>query len=141
MWLDNMENKPTFERMAEDTNSKVFKELKRQVMEDIAIAHGGGVELAGVIGGGADLGGDANKLNIMRLAFIDNVIVDFQRVLLKGLNNIYRYNGLGEATVVNEPLKINQPVGQPTDLTEDERRNLIYGLPPKIEDNTETINE
>ena len=111
-------------------------------MSDVATAHGAALILAGIETGGADLGGDANKLNIARLSFTENVIVDFQRVLLKNFNNMYRHNGYGEVMVVNEPLKITQAAQQATDLTEDERRDLLFGLPPKVDNNTdETINE
>ena len=145
MWIDSMDEKPTFEKMSPDQNPDVFKVLKEQLVQDIATAHGASLELAGIQTGGADLGGDANKLNIARLAFIENVIKDFQRVLVKGFNTIFRYNELGEAVVVNEPLRITQPAAESGDLTRSERREMIFDLPPHpddvIDNPEETINE
>lgn len=133
-WIDDPEKKPIFERMAADPNADLFLALKEKVTQDIVTAHGGSLELAGIQSKGSDLGGDANKLNVARLSFIENVIKDNQRILLKGINNVLRHNKMGEVYVTNDPLKLTQPTQQPNDLTVDERRDILFGLPPLEED-------
>lgn len=129
-WSDTHDAAPKFERMSEDTNEKLFETLQKQVYTNVSTGHGGSLALAGFESQGADLGGDANKLNVERLSFINRVIEDFQATIVRGFNKIFDHNDLGEAHIVNSPLKLAQPAEQPTDLTTDERRDWLYGLPP-----------
>lgn len=132
-WVDSVTNKPVFDRIASDTNDDLFNQLNDITSQKIATGHGADLSLAGIEGKGSDLGGSANKINLARLHFTDTVIEGFQNTMLKGINRILKVNNLGEVTVHNEGLKIEQPLQQATDLTEDERRNILFGLPPKVD--------
>lgn len=129
-WVDGEQAKPIFERLEADPNEGMYQELNNIVTQKISTAHGASLELAGIDEKGQSLGGDANKLNVQRAYFIDNVIKGFQDALLMGINRITELNGVGELTVTNDPLKLTQPLGTPEDLTLDERRDILYGLPP-----------
>lgn len=131
VWVDGQGNTPKVERLSEDVNSKMFDSLIDMAAQRIATGHGADLTLSGIDAKGTDLGGDANKTNVSRLAFIEHVIVPLQTVLLSGINKIFKANGLSEVTVHNAPLKLVQPDQQPNDLTEDERREILFGLPPK----------
>lgn len=138
VWVDGQGNAPKVERLGEDVNSKMFDSLIDMAAQRIATGHGADLTLSGIDSKGTDLGGDANKTNVSRLAFIEHVIVPMQTVLLAGINKIFKVNGLGEVTVHNAPLKLVQPDQQPNDLTEDERREILFGLPPKAKTLPET---
>jgi len=141
-WEDSPESAPQFTRMGEDNNDGQFEELNSIVSQKIATAHQGDLSLAGIEGKGADLGGSANKLNVARSAFIQNVIVDYQNIILKGLNKIFKHNKMGEVTVTNEPLRVAMPTPQGDELTRDERRELLYGYEPLSEnEEVNIINE
>lgn len=131
-WIDGEGQAPVFTRLEGDINDGLFEELNLIVTQKIATAHGASLELAGVSEAGASLGGDANKLFVSRTSFIDSVIEPMQDIVLAGINRLLKVNGYGEASVVNDPLKITQPRLLDTDTTEDERRMMLLGFGPKI---------
>ena len=47
-------------------------------------------------------------------------------------------NKLPAITVITNPPKITQPTAEVTDLTQNERREIVYGLGPMAEDETIT---
>jgi hypothetical protein len=129
MWGDES-TKPEITRLETDSNNQLFETMNNIASQKIATGHGADLSLAGIEGRGSDLGGTANRINLARLHFVDTVIKPFQHTLIQGINKIMEINELGDVTVINEGLKIEQPLQQPTDLTVDERRSILFGLPP-----------
>jgi hypothetical protein len=131
IWIDDQTQKPLVERLEGDTNEGAYEELNKICVEKIATSHGGSLELVGINEGGVSLGGDANKLNVARSTYIISIIKPMQEVLIDGINKLLKVNGyVGEVTVTNSPLRLTQPVAGPDDLTIDERRKILYDLPP-----------
>jgi len=126
---DMVNDKPTFERFSPDEQDKLFDVLSQQSFQQIVTAHNAYPILAGVDANGADLGGDANKLNISLQAFNYLVCENLKEIIVGGLNRICEINDLPSVMVVTEPLKITMPIAQPNDLTLNERRAILYGLP------------
>lgn len=123
--------KPEFLKLTDDLGNNLVKEYVSTSQLQIAISHGGSLSLLGIdYGDSFGTNADANKLNITRLYFIDTVIKNHQNLLLKGFNKVLAINGLGLVTVNNDSLKIQQPLVDVNDLTVDERREIVYGLPP-----------
>ena len=135
-WVDDKEQKPEFTSFQSEKNDELFKDLITKSRESIIASHKG---YEGLIfeSKGSDLGGDANKLNTQIAAYKELVTEPMKEILLGGFNLITELNGLPELDVVTPPLKLNNPQPQPDDLTRDERREIIYGLPPIEEDNTD----
>jgi hypothetical protein len=129
MWGDETQT-PVITRLEMDSNNSLFETLNNIASQKIATGHQADLSLAGIEGRGSDLGGTANRINLARLNFVDTCIKTYQQILVNGINKILSVNGLGEVTVINEGLKIEQPVQQPTDLTTNERRSILFGLPP-----------
>lgn len=134
---DTAIQKPEFVKLTDDLGNSVFKEYIETSQLQIATAHNGslsllGIDLAGQLG---NTNADSSRINVARLYFISTTIAPFQNLLLKGFNKIFKVNEMGKATVVNENLKLQQPIVQYDTLTEDETRELAYGLPPKANNN------
>lgn len=133
--------KPEFVKLTDDLGNSIVKDFITTSQLQISIAHGGSMSLLGVDAGDSfGTNADANKLNIARLYFIDSVIRGFQTTLLKGFNKVLAVNGLGRVTVNNDSLKLQQPPVDVNDLTVDERREIVYGLPPLSSGSTGTNN-
>ena len=91
---------------------------------------------------GSDLGGDANKIFTQTATFYNNVSAKMKDVVLGGLNRIFEVNDFPQLTAITEPAKITMPATNVDDLTVNERRQIVYGLPPREEsadDNTDEI--
>ena len=127
---DMINDKPVFEKFAGDDQDKLFTVLNQEAFQQIVTAHNAYPILAGYDTKGADLGGDANKLNIALQAFNELVCEGMKDVIISGLNRIIvDVNGLPAVTCYTEPLKINLPTEQPEDTTRNERRAILFGLP------------
>lgn len=87
---------------------------------------------------GADLGGDANKLYTQIATFMQYVTEPMKEILLGGFDRILQVNKLPALACVTMPPKITQPQAELQDLTQNERRDIVYGLPP-IESNDTKI--
>lgn len=132
-------SKPEFVPIQDSLSSSVFKDYMLEATKQIVYAHGGSLELLGLSNSdtfGAQ--GDASNINVSRLQYINDVIIPYQQNLLEGFNKIFEVNQLGQATVLNDSLKLVQPELQPTDTTEDERREMVLGLTPKVTNNPTT---
>lgn len=128
---DLVNDKPIYDQFQADGQDKIFELLSQQAFQEIVTAHNAYSILAGLDAKGSDLGGDANKLNTSLQAFNYLVCENMKTLLVDGFNRIFEINQLPTVQVITEPLKIAQPIAQPTDLTESERRAMLYGLPPK----------
>jgi hypothetical protein len=126
---DMVNDKPTFERFSPDDQDKLFDVLSQQAFQQIVTAHNAYSILAGVDSKGSDLGGDSNKLNVCLQAFNYLVCEGMKTILIDGLNRIQEINDAPALMCITEPLKITLPVAQPEDLTVNERRAMLYGLP------------
>ena len=106
IWGTNSDEKPEFVRLEADKNDTLFNELNQIAAQKIATAHGGNLDLAGIEGKGADLGGDANKLNTSLAWYQKTVIRPMQEVMLSGINKILGVNGLVEVEIGFTPLTV-----------------------------------
>ena len=135
-FVDDMANKPQFETITGAEQDKLFDVLGQQVYQNIITAHNASPLLVGVDSKGSDLGGSSNKMNTAVLSFTQLVTEPMKQILLDGFNKILvDVNNLPSAICITEPLKTEQPLPQPDDLTHNERRAWLYGLP---EDDTST---
>jgi hypothetical protein len=138
---DTATAKPEFLKLNDDLGNSLVKEYISTSQLQIAISHGGSLSLLGIdYGDSFGQNADASKINISRLYFIDTVIKNYQNLLLKGINKMLAVNQLGSVTVNNDSLKIQQPPVDVSDLTVDERREIVYGLPPMAKASTEPTN-
>lgn len=122
-----------FDKFSPDDQDKMWDVLAQQSFQQIVTGHNAYSILAGVDSKGSDLGGDSNKLITNLAAFNYLVCEGYKQILLDGLNRITEINELPPLTCITEMPKITVP---PTDskdtiLTEAEKREMIYGLPPK----------
>jgi len=69
---------------------EVFQELDKIITQKIITAHRAIPELAGIQSDGADLGGDANKINVSRAYYIQTVIEPMRKPMLDTLNKVLR---------------------------------------------------
>ncbi len=127
---DMVNDKPTFERFSPDGQDKVFDVLSQQAFQEIVTGHNAYSILAGVDSKGSDLGGDSNKLNISLQAFNYLVCESMKSIIIGGINRIMEINNLAPVICITNPLKITLPIAQPDDLSRNERRDILYGLPP-----------
>lgn len=127
---DMVNDKPTFEQFSPDGQDKLFDVLSQQAFQEIVTAHNAYTILAGADSKGSDLGGDSNKLNTSLQAFNYLVCEGMKEIIIGWLNRIMDINGLPPVMCITEPLKITMPIAQPEDLTLNERRAYLYGLPP-----------
>ena len=135
MFGENTDAMPKIERFDSTEKESVMEKLIDISNEQIAIAHCGSVEMAGMqVAGSSSLGGDVNKLSVNRSLFIDNYVKPTQRIITDAINRILEVNGLGKVMLSNDMLKVTPPIQLPTDLTRTERRKMLFGLAPLPED-------
>jgi hypothetical protein len=129
-YVEDMTNdKPAFDKFSPDDQDKLFDVLSEQAFQQIVTAHNAYTILAGVDSKGSDLGGDSNKLITSLQAFNYLVCEGMKEVITGWINRILEVNSLPPIIVITEAPKIAIPVAQPTDLTTNERREMLYGLP------------
>jgi hypothetical protein len=139
-YVDDMNNKPIFETITGAEQDKLFDVLSQQVYQNIITAHNASPLLVGVDSKGSDLGGSANKMNVSILTFQQLVTEPMKSILLDGFNRIISdVNNIGSVICTTEPPKTEQPLPQPDDLTRNERRSWLYGL-PDIDDSSNAVN-
>lgn len=126
---DLINDAPKFEKFSGDDQDEMFDILNQQAFQSIVTAHNAYPILAGYDAKGADLGGDANKINIALQAFTSLVTEGYKEILISGLNRIMEINQLPPLACYTEPLKITLPDQQPGDTTVNERRSILFGLP------------
>jgi len=129
-FVDQMADKPVFDQFAGSDQDELFNILGIQCYQNIITGHNSYPILGGLDTKSADLGGSENKLNTALLAFSSLVTEGMKTLLLDGINRIMEINQLGNVIAITEPLKITLPIAHPDDLTQAERRNYLYGLPP-----------
>lgn len=127
---DMVNDAPKFEKFSADDQDEMWSILSQQAFQSIVTAHNCYPILAGYDAKGADLGGDANKINIALQAFTSLVTEGMKEILISGLNRIMEINQLPPLACYTEPLKITLPDQQPGDTTSNERRSILFGLPP-----------
>lgn len=139
-YADDMVNdKPVFEKFAGDDQDKMFDVLSQQTFQQIVTAHNAYSILAGLDAKGADLGGDSNKLVTSVAAFNYLVCEEMKSIILGWLNRIMTINQLPALTCITTPPKIAIPIAVATDLTVNERRDILYGL-PEIDNSANNVN-
>jgi hypothetical protein len=129
-FIDNIADKPVIDVISGHEQDKLFEILSKQTAQNIVTGHNAQPALAGLSEIGADLGGDANKLYTSIKVFMEFVTNPMQRILVDAINRILEYNRLPLVTVITEPPKLTPPIASPDDLTREERRAILYGLPP-----------
>ncbi|MDF9800779.1 hypothetical protein OKW21_006042 [Catalinimonas alkaloidigena] len=113
-----------------NNNPDLFQHLTDTTISKISTGHRSSQELAGISTKGSDLGGDANKLFIAYNLFKNNVTNSLQKLLIDGINKILSVNGLGTIDLKTElPIQL-YPETLLQNLTQDERREMLFGLPP-----------
>lgn len=128
---DTTRAKPEYIPLSDNLTNAFVKDLITLAQLQISISHGGSMSLLGVDAGDSfGTNADANKLNIARLYFIDTVIKSYQSIALAAFNRMLAAAGCGPVTVMNDSLKLQQPMVDLNDLTIDERREMAYGLNP-----------
>jgi len=133
-WVDDLQTqKPEINALPTGNADRFDKKIERVSLKIIE-GHNG---YSGLImdSKGADLGGDANKQYVQLAIFQQFVTEPMKSIILGGLDRILQINELPAVTVVTNPPKITQPQAEITDLTQDERREIVFGLPP-IEKNS-----
>jgi len=141
-WVDDMNSaKPEFTPFQGEKNDDLFQNLVKTARESIIASHSA---YEGLIFSdkGSDLGGDSNKYFTQLQLFNELVASKMKDVLLGGLDRVLSINGFPALAVITEPPKITIPETNVDDLTRDERRQIVYGLPPLTTDNDDNdINE
>lgn len=137
---DLVNDKPVFEKFAQDSQDKLFEVLLDNAKQQIITANAAYPILAGLDVAGSDLGGSSNRLAVAAAAYYSLVVQPLKQVILGYLNQIADVNKFAYMDVITEPLKLTLPEPQPDDLTENERRAMIYDLAPKEVDN-DNIND
>ena len=127
-YVDQMDDKPQVDQISGTEQDKVFDILAKTTFQHIITGHRGYPILGGFDGGGSDLGGDANKLNVSVSSFNQLVAIPMKQVLLDGFNRIMEVNKVPAVDAITEPLKLTQPIPGADDLTVNERREYLYGL-------------
>lgn len=129
-YVDDMANKPVFDQFSGGEQDKLFDVLGQQCYQNIISAHNASPIIVGIDSRGADLGGDSNKMFVAISAFEQLVTSPMKQIIVDGFNRIIvDVNGLPAANVTTEPLKLTPPQAQPDDLSHNERRAWLYGLP------------
>lgn len=139
-WVDDITSqKPEFTPF-QQSGIDVFENQISKVQEAIIAGHNG---YAGMIfeSKGSDLGGDANKLFTQTAQYYSNVSLKLKDIVLGGLNQILEVNDYPIITAITEPAKITMPATNVDDLTVNERRKWVYGLPPKEEGENDKTDE
>jgi len=129
-WVNSMADaKPEFTPFQGEKNDKLFDTLIQEAGIEVIAAHGGYTGLI-LDSKGADLGGDSNKLYVQIASFMQYQTEPLKDILIGAIDRILQVNKLPAITVVTSPPKITQPQAETQDLTQDERREIVYGLPP-----------
>lgn len=137
-YVDDMNDKPVIDNISGSELDKVFDILGQQAFQHVITAHRAFPILGGFEGTSTDLNGDSNKLTVALSAFNQMVCQPMKDVLIDGFNRILEWNELPAVTSITSDLKLAQPVPQPDDLTRNERRAMLYGL-PEIDDSVNNV--
>ena len=129
-YVEQMVDAPKVDQISGTEQDKLFDVLAQQCFQALITGHNAYPVLGGMDKSN-NLGGDADRLNTSLMAFDQLVCEPMKQVILDGFNRLLEVNNLGAVTCTTEPLKLTQAIQQPTDLTEAERRAMIFGLPPK----------
>lgn len=121
-------SKPEFVPISDSLSSTVFAEYLSQAVKSICFSHQSSLKIL-------DLSNDQNfgnnsssDINITRLKYQADVIQSYQDSIKSAFNSIFNFNKLGDATFLNEALKLTLPVLLDTDTTRSERREILLGL-------------
>jgi hypothetical protein len=133
-YVDDMNNAPKIDKISGTEQDKLFDVLQKQCYQSLITAHNSYPILGGVDTTGADLGGAENRLNTALMAFNGLVCEGMKQIVVDGFNRILEINKLPALSVTTEPLKLTSPIPAPDDLSHNERRAWLYGLPE--DDNT-----
>lgn len=136
---DMVNDKPIFETFSPDQQDKLFDILSQQAFQEIVTAHNSYAILAGYDSKGSDLGGDSNKLITSLQAFDALVCQNMKEIIIGGINRICEVNKLPAIMCITTPPTITLPIAQPDDTTLNERREILYGLPP-LDDSANNAN-
>lgn len=120
---------------SEDQGDK-YQALRDDVVSNIATAHRGNLDLAGVSTNGADLGGDSNKLITSLEYFKTTVIKPYQRKIVDMWKRILKAEGLNnEIDIINIPMTqlLLGSIDINSVLTAAEKR-AAFGLEPLLEE-------
>lgn len=142
-YVDDLFNdKPIYEKFAADQQDQLFDVLIKSSQQSIVTANSAYSILAGIDEGGSDLGGSSNRLAVAAAAYYNLVVHPMKEIVLGYFNQLADVNKIAYMDVITEPLRLTQPQALVEDLTEDERRKMIYDLPPKkeINENNDTPN-
>jgi hypothetical protein len=141
-WVDDIKNqKPEFIAFNSDKNESLFKDLLDKAEAKIIYSHCAYPEIAGKTDKVASLGGEGNALYVGLQAFTQLVSENMKATLLSGFERVLEVNEFPALYVNSVNIHTVQPKLLDTDLTEDERRFLCVGLPPKDnQDNAASTN-
>jgi len=126
---DILNDAPVWTSIMPDNQDKLFDILSQQAFQEIVTAHNAYTILAGADSKGSDLGGDANKLITSLQAFNYLVCEGMKEIIIGWLNNVTELNQIPPVQCITEPPKIAIPLTEINDLTINERREMVYGLP------------
>ena len=127
IWGTGSDEKPEVVRLEADSNDTLFNELNDISAQKIATAHGGSLSLAGIEGKGADLSGDANRLNTSLAFYQKNIIRPMQKTIFGGLNKIMDMMGFPDVTVDYIPLDVDLTIEakEEDELKDKKKKGLI----------------
>ena len=128
-WVDDLATQTPNIQALPTTNADRFDKKIERVSLKVIEGHRG---YSGLImdSKGSDLGGDSNKLYTQLAVFQQYVTEPMKDILIGGIDRILAVNELPNITCVTSPPKITMPTANTDDLTLDERREIIFGLPP-----------
>ena len=129
-YVEQMTDKPDVTQISGNEQDKLFDILAQQCFQQLITGHNSYPVLGGYDKSN-NLGGDADRLNTSLMAFDQLVCEPMKQVILDGINRLLEVNSIPPVTCFTESLKLTPAIQQPEDLTESERRNMIFGLPPK----------
>jgi hypothetical protein len=135
--FNNVANsKPEFVPIQDALTNSIFKEYMGEAVKQTVFAHQGSLKILDLSNNDSfgNSNASANDINITRLKYINDVIKTYQNDLLEGFNKLFELQGLGQATLLNETLKLTIPELQPEDTTSNERREIVLGLNPLSKD-------
>jgi hypothetical protein len=139
-WVDDIKNqKPEFTPFQSEKNDSLFQTLLDKAEAKIVYGHNAFPEIAGVNQASSTIGNDGGKSLYTALqAYTQLVIEPMKDVVISAFNRILEVNSLPNVRVVTPAIRVSQPVAvaDGSDLTEEERRLLLYNLPPKDINNT-----
>lgn len=129
-YIDDIANASKIQQISGAEQDKLFDILSQQCFQKITTGHSAYPVLGGM-DKSDNLGGDSNRLYTSLMSFTQLVCQPIKQIILDNFNMIMDYNGLPSLIAYTEPPKLTQVVQQPTDLTEAERRSILFGLAPK----------